>query len=148
MVFVISVLPVTPRIQQSTPLFVVVFVIFVIPVVFVKSTELQKHRFWQNLGLEIPDKWPPTARFCDPMWCATPYSATRATAASWAKRALSGRFLLFPRGCEVQRSWCRSVPKRSRSGPGKAPSSPENARFSRKDVPRFSPKIWGLSPCL
>ena len=40
-----------PRIQQSTPLLVavwVVFVIFVIPVVFVKSTELQ------NLGLAKP----------------------------------------------------------------------------------------------
>ena len=28
------------------------------------------------------------------------------------KRALSGQFLLFPRGCGVQRNWSRSAPKR------------------------------------
>ena len=30
------------------------------------------------------------------------------------KRALSGQFLLFPRGCGVQRNWSRSAPKRPR----------------------------------
>ena len=30
------------------------------------------------------------------------------------KRALSGQFLLFPRGCGVRRNWSRSAPKRPR----------------------------------
>ena len=30
------------------------------------------------------------------------------------KRALSGQFLLFPRGCEVWRDWSRLGPKRPR----------------------------------
>ena len=39
-------------------------------------------------------------------------------------------------------------PEKAPIGPEKVPICPEKARFRRKDFPRFSLKIWGLSPPL
>ena len=52
------------------------------------------------------------------------------------KRALSGQFLLFPRGCDVRRNWSQSA-KEAWKDP--------NQRFSRKD---FAPILrkFGLKP--
>ena len=64
------------------------------------------------------------------------------------KRALSGQFLLFPRGCGVQRNWSRSAPKRPRPALKWRQFAPKRPDFPGKISPRFSLKIWGLSPRL
>ena len=65
------------------------------------------------------------------------------------KRALSGEFLLFPCGCEARKKLVSIGPKNAQIGPAKAPISRGKARFSRAaDPPRFSLRIWGLSPRL
>ena len=64
------------------------------------------------------------------------------------KRALSGQFLLFPRGCGVQRNWSRSAPKRPRPALKWRQFAPKRPDFPGRISPRFSLKIWGLSPRL
>ena len=64
------------------------------------------------------------------------------------KRALSGQFLLFPRGCGVRRNWSRSAPKRPRQALKRLQSAPKRPDFPGRISPRFSLKIWGLSPRL
>ena len=64
------------------------------------------------------------------------------------KRALSGQFLLFPRGCGVRRNWSRSAPKRPRSALKWPQFAPKRPDFPGRISPRFSLKIWGLSPRL
>ena len=64
------------------------------------------------------------------------------------KRALSGQFLLFPRGCGVQRNWSRSAPKRPRPALKWRQFGPKRPDFPGRISPRFSLKIWGLSPRL
>ena len=62
-----------------------------------------------------------------------------------AKRALSGQFLLFPRGCGVQRNWSRSAPKRPRPALKWHQFAPKRPDFPGRISPRFSLKIWGIS---
>ena len=58
------------------------------------------------------------------------------------KRALSGQFLLFPRGCG-----CGGIgPEKAPIGPEKAPICPEKARFPRKDFPLIFSENLGLKP--
>ena len=62
------------------------------------------------------------------------------------KRVLSGQFLLFPRGCGVQRNWSRSAPKRPRPALKWRQFAPKRPDFPGRISPRFSLKIRGLSP--
>ena len=62
------------------------------------------------------------------------------------KRALSGQFLLFPRGRGVQRNWSRSAPKRPRPALKWRQFAPKRARFSRKDFPPIFSENLGLKP--
>ena len=64
------------------------------------------------------------------------------------KRALSGKFLLFPRACGVRRNWSRSAPKRPRQALKRLQSAPKRPDFPGRISPRFSLKTWGLSPRL
>ena len=64
------------------------------------------------------------------------------------KRALSGQSLLFPRGCGVRRNWSRSAPKRPRQALKRLQSAPKRPDSPGRISPRFSLKIWGLSPPL
>ena len=63
------------------------------------------------------------------------------------KRALSGQFLLFPRGCEVWRNWSWSAPKRPLIGEFGRPAekgwrggSGGGAKLQKLQQPRKSPK--------
>ena len=58
------------------------------------------------------------------------------------------QFLLFPRGCGVQRNWSRSAPKRPRPALKWRQFAPKRPDFPGRISPRFSLKIWGLSPRL
>ena len=64
------------------------------------------------------------------------------------KKALSGEFLLPPRGCEVRRNRSRSAPKSPRWALKRLQSGPKRPDFPGRIFARFSLKIWGLSPRL
>ena len=61
--------------------------------------------------------------------------------AIWAKGPFRP-FSALSRGCEVWRNWSRSAPKRPQH------SAPKRPDFPGRISPRFSLKIWSLSPRL
>ena len=66
--------------------------------------------------------------------------------AKWPKRALSGQFLLFPRGCGVAEELVPIGPEKAPIGPEKVPICPEKARFRRKDFPPIFSENLGPKP--
>ena len=62
------------------------------------------------------------------------------------KRALSGQFLLFPRGCAVQRNWSRSAPKRPRPALKWRQFAPKRPDFPGRIPPPIFSENLGLEP--